>query len=251
MRFALAVARTIHTQEPLMHDLDRTQLEMENDEFEQDEFESDEFESDEFESDEFEAAAAYRNEFEFEHPFNEADEMELAAELLTVGNEFELDQFLGRLIKRAGRSIGKAVRSPLGKQLGAWLRAAAKKALPTIAGAAGGLVGGPAGAALSSSLAGKASQLFGLELEGLSGEDQEFEVARRFVRFAGSAVQNADTDAEHGMEGEVARSAVVAAAQRHAPGFVRSTSPRDHRSGRRAQSGRWIRRHGRIILLGI
>ena len=32
---------------------------------------------------------------------------------------------------------------------------------------------------------------FGLELEGLSAEDQEFEVARRFVEFAGEAATNA------------------------------------------------------------
>src|SRR5690606_26467642 len=34
--------------------------------------------------------------------FDEAQEMELAAELVAVGDEAELDQFLGSLIKQAG-----------------------------------------------------------------------------------------------------------------------------------------------------
>ena len=43
-----------------MHDLDRTQLEMETDEYEMNEFDTE---------------SEYDNEFEFESPFNEADEI--------------------------------------------------------------------------------------------------------------------------------------------------------------------------------
>lgn len=219
-----------------MHDLDRTQLEMEQDEFE---------------FDEFEGESEYDSEFEPESPFNEADEMDLAAELLSVSGEQELDQFLGKLIRRAGRAIGKVVKSPLGRQLGALLRAAAKKALPVAAGAVGGFFGGPAGAALASKVGSQAGQMFGLELEGLSPEDQEFEIARQFVRFAGNAVQNAPAAPEAGMEAEVAREAVVAAAQKHAPGLLRSAPSAGRGIAARAQSGQWIRRRGRIVLLGV
>ena len=102
-----------------------------------------------------------------------------------------MEQFLGDLIKKAGSAIGKFVRSPVGNALGGILKGAAKAALPVVGGALGTLVGGPAGGALGSTLASKAGQIFGLELEGLSGEDREFEVARRFTQFAGEAAKNA------------------------------------------------------------
>ena len=44
--------------------------------------------------------------------FNEAELMGLAGELLEINSEAELDQFLGKLIKKAGRAVGRAVRSP-------------------------------------------------------------------------------------------------------------------------------------------
>ena len=50
--------------------------------------------------------------------FSEAEAMELAAELLSVSNEAELDRFLGNLIKRAGQVAGKFIKSPVGQQLG-------------------------------------------------------------------------------------------------------------------------------------
>ena len=40
--------------------------------------------------------------------------MELAAELLGVASEAELDRFLGDLIKKAGRAVGQFVKSPVG-----------------------------------------------------------------------------------------------------------------------------------------
>ena len=45
----------------------------------------------------------------------ETDEIEIAAELLEVRDEQELDQFLGNLIKKVGRAVGTAVRSPIGR----------------------------------------------------------------------------------------------------------------------------------------
>ena len=37
---------------------------------------------------------------------SETDELEMAAELLAVTNEQELDQFLGDLIRKVGRTVG-------------------------------------------------------------------------------------------------------------------------------------------------
>ena len=49
---------------------------------------------------------------------SETDELEMAAELLAVTNEQELDQFLGDLIRKVGRTVGQAVRSPIGRAVG-------------------------------------------------------------------------------------------------------------------------------------
>ena len=88
-----------------MHDIDRTQLEFEA------------------YTDEFEAPQPYG--FQRESAvFDDADEMELAAELLAVGDEGELDQFLGKLISKAGNAIGKAVKGPVGRKLGGFLKGA-------------------------------------------------------------------------------------------------------------------------------
>ena len=80
--------------------------------------------------------------------FTEAEEMELAAEFLEVTDEQELEQFIGDLIRKAGKAIGKFAHSSVGKALGGVLKTVASKALPIAGGALGGLVGGPPGATL-------------------------------------------------------------------------------------------------------
>ncbi|MGC4054260.1 MAG: hypothetical protein QM757_34680 [Paludibaculum sp.] len=224
-----------------MHDLDRTQLEMSD----TGEFEA---ESSDYELD---------SEFEFEAytgtnggaELSEIDEMELAGDFLEIQDEAELDQFLGKLFKKLGQGARKIFSSPLGKQLGGILKGAAKKLLPVAGGVLGGMVGGPAGAALGSNLAGGAAQALGLEVEGLSGEDQEFEVARQYVRFASAAVQNAATAPPAEPPAQAARSAAVEAARQHAPGLLRQRGRRVPPSGQR--SGRWVRRGNRIVLFGV
>lgn len=221
-----------------MHDIDRTQAEWEIDgqEMEQYEYETNGY-----------------GEYEMEGVFDEAQEMELAVQALEITDEAELDQFIGDLFKKAARAVGQAVRSPIGQQLGGMLKQAARKALP-IAGAA---IGGPLGMpGLGSQIASKAGQLFGLELEGMSGEDQEFEVARQFVRFAGDAVKNAATAAPNTPPQTAARNAIVAAAQQHAPGLLRQPGASATRgaSGHQSsghRSGRWVRQGHRIVLYGV
>ena len=128
-----------------------------------------------------------------------------------------------------------------------------KTALPIAGGALGGLVGGPIGSMLGSNLAGMAGSALGLELEGLSPEDREFEATKQFVRFAGQAVKNA-LEAPPGTDPNAsAHAAIMAAAAEHAPGLVngqasKGSGPDGHN---RPRTGRWIRRHGKIVILGI
>lgn len=223
-----------------MHDIDRTQLEFES------------------YADEFEAPQPYA--FQRESAvFDEAEEMELASELLAVGDEAELDQFLGDLIGKAGQAIGKAVKGPIGRKLGGFLKGAVKKVVPAAAGVLGTVVGGPLGGAVANKVASAAGDMFGLELEGLSPEDQEFEAARHFVRFAGEAARQAGKIANAADPQAAARHAVTNAAKKLAPGLLRGVSQslqsetapmrRSANTGS-GQSGRWVREGHRIVLLG-
>jgi hypothetical protein len=94
--------------------------------------------------------------------FGEADEMDLASELLGVSTDAELDQFLGKLIRRAGQAVGRAIRSPAGQAIGGLLKGAARKALPGIGAAIGGYLGGASGAQIGRQSAAAAGRLFGL-----------------------------------------------------------------------------------------
>jgi hypothetical protein len=194
-----------------MHDLDRTTLELGHDELEFGEFEG-----------EGEGEFGF-GELEGESPFNEAEAMELASELLSVTSEAELNYFLGDLIKKGVGAVKGVINSPVGRALGQALKPIAKAALPLAGGALGGLIGGPAGAALGGSLASKAGSLLGLELEGLSQEDREFETAKQFAHLAGATAAHAARAAAehpHAHPHAIARHAVAKAAQTYAPGLL-------------------------------
>jgi hypothetical protein len=187
--------------------------------------------------------------------FGETEQMELAIGLLEVANEAELDRFLGDLIGRAGQAIGKFVKSPEGQAIGGILKDAAKQVLPGIGSAVGGYFGGATGAKLGSDVASAAGRAFGLELEGLSGEDREFEVARRYVNFAGEAVKNLALTPS-GLDPRTAADAAAAAAARtHAPGLLSprqaAAEPQTYSPLPTRHSGRWMRRGNKIILYGI
>lgn len=242
-----------------MHDIDRVQLESDA-EFEQWESSPTDFGQAEAEPFEYEAFELDEGESplygEAESVFEEADEMELAGELLGAGTEPELDQFLNKLIKRACQAVGRTLRSAGRQAIGGLLKGAARRALPGIGSVIGGHPGGAAIGRLGAQSLSAAGRAFGLELEGLSGEDQEFEVARRFVRFGGDAVRNLAHTPSGGDLLSAARAATIGAVQKHAPGLLQqrapATSPAStpHMAGG-AQSGRWKRRGNKIVLYGL
>jgi hypothetical protein len=182
----------------------------------------------------------------FEGPFSEAEEMELAAELLEITSEEELDQFIGKLFKRASRAVGKAMKSPVLRGLGGTLKGLAKQYLPVAGAALGNFVVPGLGGMVGGQLASAAGRAFGLELEGMSGEDQEFEVARRFVRLAGEAAATAAAAPAAAPPQVAVQNAIATAAQRHAPGLLNGMKRGP--GSRRRQRGTWVRR-GRTIVL--
>jgi hypothetical protein len=144
--------------------------------------------------------------------------------------------------------LKKVIPAPVFNAIGGVLKGATKVALPLAGGALGAMVGGPLGAPIGSKLASVAGSAFGLELEGLSPEDREFEAARQFVRFAGEAAQNAAlSDSPDPVEG--AQAATAAAARRFAPGLMGHHPhfvPQEHHRCRR---GRWVRRGRNIVVI--
>lgn len=222
-----------------MHDIDRTQMEYTS--------ELPGFQSEQFEYGEQEWAGETYG----ETVLTEADEIQLASELLGVTSEAELDQFLGSLIKKVGSVAGKIIRSPIGQAVGGVLKGVAKKALPLAGGAIGGYFGGPLGAKIGSGLASAAGSALGLEAEALEQEDREFEGAKQFVRVAADTVKRAAAAPAAADPRAVAQAAAVAAAKKFAPGLVGAAGPIAGAVTGRGQAGRWLRRGTKIVLFGV
>ncbi|HEX8407538.1 MAG TPA: hypothetical protein VF883_01650 [Thermoanaerobaculia bacterium] len=176
---------------------------------------------------------------------SDAELNDLAAELLTVSDEAELDQFLGGLLKKAGR---------FAKRLAPILKPIAKKLLPIAGRAVGTFFGGPVGGAVGGKLGSFATRLFEVDMESLEPQEQEMEVARNFVRLATAAANHAAGAPASADPSQVIRTAMTAAARAHAPGLLRGAGAGIAAAGgvaSAAQTGRWIRRNGRIVVLGI
>jgi hypothetical protein len=111
---------------------------------------------------------------------------ELAAALLDVVNESELESFVGALVAETARSSGRLLAPRAARALAAELRKTAERTLPALTVALGHQTLPAATAAAQN-----ASRAFGVELEGMSAEDRDFEIARRFVGFAQAATVRA------------------------------------------------------------
>ena len=153
-----------------MHDLDRTQLETG-----QQEYEGEQFLGEISGEAEGEAGGAGHG---------ESHELELASRVLEIQGEEELEEFLGDLVSSVTRAAGQFANSPTGHALGDILKDTARKALPVVGRAVGDYVAPGSGGEWGRRVGTAASQLFEMELEGLSNEDKEFELARRYVQWA-------------------------------------------------------------------
>jgi len=126
----------------------------------------------------------------FEMLMTEDEEEALAAELLGVNSEEELDQFLGGLFRKV-RGAAKFVARNAGPLSGA-LKAIAAKALPHLGGILGTAIPIPGvGTMLGKALGGAASRLLQSELDHLEAEQQDYEMSKRFVRLASQAFRQA------------------------------------------------------------
>lgn len=179
---------------------------------------------------------------------SEAYEMEMAAQLLEISSEEELEEFLGRLVRSATSAARGFAQSAAGQALGGVLKNAARQVLPQV----GQIIGNAVVPGIGGQLGQRAGSWLGrqFEFEGLSAEDREFEVAKAFVRVAGDAARAVQHSARHLPPQQAAVSAVTAAARRSLPGLVpliAAGAPLQ----RRGRTGRWVRQGNRIVLYGV
>jgi hypothetical protein len=178
---------------------------------------------------------------------SEAEQESLAAELMEVASEAELEGFLGGLLSKGISALGKAIGGPTMNALGGVLKDAAKAVLPIAGGALGSLVG-PAGEQVGQALGSAAGNLFEAEAE---AEEREWEAANVFVKVSLDALNHAADAPAHAHPHHIARHAVDAAMRRHAP-FVHWQNGHDraetHEGRRRRHTGSWVR-HGNTIVV--
>ncbi|NHZ35072.1 hypothetical protein [Massilia rubra] len=188
-------------------------------------------------------------EFAAPGPFGEQEEIALAMELMSVASEEELEQFLGKMFKGIWKGVKKvgSVIGKVAKPLGGVLKGLAKTALPFVGKALGSFIPIPGvGTMLGGALGSAVAKALEMEAAGLDGEERELEMARRFVRIAGTAAQQAGM-AGQGMDPQrAARDAVDAALRCHLP-RMRQPGLAGGASG--ADSGTWRRQgRGQIVL---
>jgi hypothetical protein len=207
-----------------------------------------------------EAFETYESSYGETGPLGEAEEMELAAELLGVSNEQELDQFIGKIFNKVKNAVGSFIPPEVRKSLGGLAKGLAKKVLPVAGAALGNLVVPGLGGMVGGQVANMAGQAFGLELEGLSAEDQEFEIARRYTRLISDAAQEAANIPPTVPPQAAAQQALSTSAEKHAPGLVAAPSGQSPMQAQRRQSqqanangrhGRWVRRGRVLIIYGV
>ncbi len=177
-------------------------------------------------------------EFEAPGPFGEQEEIALAMELMSVASEEELEQFLGKMFKGIWKGVKK-----IAKPLGGVLKGLAKTALPFVGKALGSFIPIPGvGTMLGGALGSAVAKALEMEAAGLDGEERELDMARRFVRIAGSAAQQAGMAGQGVDPQRAARDAVDAALRCHLP---RMRQP----GVAGANSGTWRRQgRGQIVL---
>ena len=126
-------------------------------------------------------------------PFSNAEEAELAVELLHVTSETQFDRFLGNLFKKVWGGGIAPVGSKVTGPLRGLLKTVASKALPSVATAAATSFG-PANDAIAENLGSLVSRVLEAEVAAPTGADRDlekcrqlFEKHRQFVRVAGTA----------------------------------------------------------------
>jgi len=187
-------------------------------------------------------------------PFSESETLELAAQLLDVKSEQELDHFLGSLVSKAWKGIKQVGRTvaQVAKPLGGVLKPLVKTALPIVGGALGSFIPIPGvGTALGSAVGGMIGNAIGNEVGEVSGLHRDLEVAKKIVDVAGAAARNVASSGPGADPQAVAKAAVLKAAHEHMPQLSQQLQKLASQDPRiEGRQGKWIQRRNRIEVLG-
>lgn len=196
------------------------------------------------------------SEFEFASlqsgEMSEQEELELAMELLSVQNEYEMEQFLGSIVS----SIGRGLKS-IGKVAMPALKSLAKAALPIAGGALGSFIPIPGvGSMIGGALGRAAANALELELAGMDPAQADIEKSRRIVRVLRSAAHELSRAPGSAAPEAVVRSALTSAIRRNIPNVKLSatqaagTATTLPPAAAATASGRWWRRGHTIVVDG-
>lgn len=139
-----------------------------------------------------------------------------AAELLDAAGRPGFGALLHRMLERAASKRGGVLNNAVALELVALLQDAARHTLPQI--------NAPQSIDARTN-AKRKGRFFGVELEGLSPEDQEFELARRFGQLADAAATEAAQASQSLPPKLAALLAAARAATRFAPGWCNPDAP--------------------------
>lgn len=180
---------------------------------------------------------AYRPEMEMALPaaalpLQQEDELALATRLLEVRTASDVGAYLSHLLATTG--AGRQLRgTPLARPMRQLLGQILAPLLP---------LHGAAPERLR-----RMARIFGMELEGLSPEDKEFELARRTVQLICSvATELARHGGASGAPQPKVAAALLQAARTLAPGLLKHAA----QASRPPAAGRWRREGGHIVVSG-
>jgi hypothetical protein len=167
------------------------------------------------------------------HPLPQMSQgIEQASKLLDATNEKDLDAFLRGLIDEVARRSGGALTAEGARAVLAVVKKTAAQTLPTLTAVFGADMK-PTPWRGESTVA-TAARVYGLELEGLSAEDRDFEIARQLIRFAQAVTSRAANPPSALPAAAAVSAAVQSAARKFAPGLLPP--------GPTIQPGPWVRR---------
>jgi hypothetical protein len=156
--------------------------------------------------------------------------IEQAAALLDATNQKELEAVLRRLIDAVARRSGGTLNTDRARAVLAIVKNTAERTLPTLTtvfGAGDELTQTPGNSPVAT-----AAQVYGLELEGLSAEDRDFEIARQLIRFAEAATRQAANPPSSVGAAAAVNAAIGLAAREFAPGLLYARHATPERSVR-------------------
>lgn len=185
----------------------------------------------------------------------EPQELALAAEVLEISNEEELEQFLGDLWNATKAAASSAYNSDVVRAAIPGLKAVGTAVLPKAAGWLADRYAPGTGGIASAGVQAAVDQWLKEELEGLSGEDREYEVARRYIRFVNDALRRTAQVPDRVPPRVAAQVVLRDAAREHVPGvvpFLAQLEDGGTVSGgdgvEAAASGSWTRQGSSIVI---